>query len=122
MSVKLAAAYPTTFAVLVPPCPALYLNRTGSYMISAEEVRRVGTTPTWFIHAKNDAVVPYDKASVWAHDLLPGSLITLYEDVTWSGVSYPGHWSWIYTARNAPTTDDGISLWTWMSARRLPRG
>ncbi len=121
MSVKLAAAYPTTFAALVPTTPALYLTRTGSYQITADEVRRVGDTPTWFIHAKNDPTIPYDKASVWAHELLPGSLLTLYQDVTWSGVSYNGHWSWIYTARNAPTTDDGTSLWTWMSEQRRGR-
>lgn len=121
MSVKLAAAYPTTFAALVPTAPALYLTRTGSYQITADEVRRVGDTPTWFIHARNDPTIPYDKASVWAHELLPASLLTLYQDVTWSGVSYNGHWSWIYTARNAPTTDDGTSLWTWMSEQRRGR-
>ena len=50
--------------------------------------------------------------------VLPGLLITLYDTVSWSGVAYPGHFSWIYTARNAPTTDAGVSLWTWVSQQR----
>jgi predicted esterase len=116
MSMKLVSAYPNAFAALVPTCPAIYIG--GSYRMTADEVLRLRDTPTWFVHARNDPVVPYAETSVWAHELLPGSLITLYPDVTWSGVTYNGHWSWIYTARNAPTTDDGISLWTWMSEQR----
>ena len=118
MSVKLTAAYPEMVAALVPTCPAFYLNRTGEYTITAAEIQRVGDVPTWFVQSRDDATVPYDKGAAWGHELLPGSLITLYDTVSWSGVAYPGHFSWIYTARNAPTTDAGVSLWTWVSQQR----
>lgn len=118
MSVKLTAAYPDDVAALVPTCPAFFLNRTGAYTITAEEIQRVGDVPTWFVQSKDDATVPYEKAAAWGHELLPGSLLTLYPNVSWSGVSYNGHFSWIYTARNAPTTDSGVSLWTWIAQQR----
>jgi predicted esterase len=117
MTTRLVAAYPDDFASVVVSAPAYYLNRTGTYMIDADEVRRLAGTPTWFVHAKDDTTVPYDRTSVWAHDMLPGSLLSLYDDVTWDGVSYPGHFAWIYTARNAPTTPDGEHLWDWMAGQ-----
>lgn len=118
MSVKLTAAYPDDVAALVPTCPAFFLNRTGEYTITAAEIQRVGDVPTWFVQSKDDATVPYEKGAAWGHELLPGSLLTAYPNVSWSGVSYNGHFSWIYTARNAPTTDAGVSLWSWIAQQR----
>jgi predicted esterase len=115
MSIELVAAYPTTFASLVSVAPAITLVRDPSYSTTAEEVARLADTPTWFIHSRDDGTVPYDRASVWAHELVPGSLLSLYDSVTWGGQTYSGHWSWIYLARNAPTTPDGTSVWEWMS-------
>ena len=40
------------------------------------------------------------------------------EDVTYDGVTYDGHWSWIYVGRNDPTTADGTHIWQWMAAQR----
>ncbi len=117
MATRLVAAYPDDFASVVVSAPAYYLNRTGTYMIDAAEVRRLAGTPTWFVHAKDDATVPHDLTSVWAHDLVPGSLLSSYDGVTWEGVSYPGHFAWVYTARNAPTTPDGQHLWDWMAGQ-----
>ncbi|MFC8922004.1 prolyl oligopeptidase family serine peptidase [Cellulosimicrobium sp. NPDC057127] len=115
MSIELVAAYPATFASLVSVAPAITLNRDPSYRTDAEEVSRLADTPTWFIHSRDDGTVPFDRATVWAHELVPGSLITLYDSVEWGGQTYSGHWSWIYLARNAPTADDGTSVWEWMS-------
>ncbi|MBD8078646.1 prolyl oligopeptidase family serine peptidase [Cellulosimicrobium arenosum] len=115
MSIELVAAYPTTFASLVSVAPAITLFRDPTYRTDAEEVSRLADTPTWFIHSRDDATVPYDRSSVWAHDLLPDSLITLYDSVEWDEQTYPGHFSWIYLAQNDPMTADGTSVWRWMS-------
>ncbi|ROS79131.1 PHB depolymerase family esterase [Cellulomonas sp. PhB143] len=115
MAVELGAAYPETFASVVTAAPALNLFRTGDYLIGADEVVRLADTPTWFIQSRDDATVPFEKASVWAHDLLPGSELTLYDTVTWAGETYPGHWSWIYLAHDDPATARGTHVWEWMS-------
>lgn len=115
MSVKLVSTYPERFAAVVPTCPAIYIPRLGGYLVTEAEVRQLSNTPTWFVQAENDPTVPYPQASLWAHGLVAGSLLTTYPDVTWDGVSYSGHFSWIYTARNAPTTPEGTTLWEWMA-------
>lgn len=120
MTVTMAGRYPTFFAAAVPTAPALFLNRTQQYTVTEEDVLRLNSTPTWFIHAKNDPTIPYNKSSLWAYELLDDARITLYDDVVWDGVEYDGHWSWIYTARNAPSTTIGDSanersLWEWIS-------
>lgn len=120
MTVQMAGRYPTFFAAAVPTAPALFLNRTGEYTVTEDEVLRLNSTPTWFIHAKNDPTVPYEKSSLWAYELLDDARLTLYDNVVRDGVEYNGHWSWIYTARNAPTSSIGASdnersLWEWIS-------
>ena len=85
---------------------------------TADQVLLLKDTPTWLVHAQNDPTVPFDKASQWAYDLLAPSgnvLISLYDNVVWDGVTFNGHWSWIYTAHNDPSTPDGQHLWQWMA-------
>ena len=120
MTVQMASRYPTAFAAIVATCPALYLSRTGQYTTTEEQVLALNSTPTWFIHAKNDTTVPYDKASVWAYELLDDARITLYDNVVWDGYEFPGHFAWVYTARNDPTTAGGLSVWEWL-ARQTAR-
>jgi hypothetical protein len=43
--------------------------------------------------------------------------MTLYDHVIWNGHQFPGHWSWIYVARNDPRID-GTRIWQWMARRR----
>ncbi|WP_251152431.1 PHB depolymerase family esterase [Cellulosimicrobium sp. Marseille-Q4280] len=117
MATRLVAAYPDDFASLAVSAPAYYTG--GTYRIDAAEIAALEGTPTWFVHARNDPTVPYAETSVWAHEQLPGSILSLYDDVTWDGVTYPGHWSWIYQARNAPTTPEGLSLWEWTAQQSL---
>jgi predicted peptidase len=119
MAVQMASRYPTFFAAAVPTCPALYLSRTGQYTVTAEQVLQLNSTPTWFIHAKNDPVVPYQETSLWAYNLLDEALLTAYDNVVWNGYEFNGHWSWIYTARNDPTTDKGRTLWEWMARQTV---
>lgn len=120
MTVQMASRYPTAFAAIVATAPALYLNRTQQYTTTEEQILALNSTPTWFVHARNDATVPYDKASLWAYDLLDEAMLTLYDNVVWNGYEFNGHFSWIYTARNAPTTEKGRTVWEWL-ARQTTR-
>jgi hypothetical protein len=43
--------------------------------------------------------------------------MTLYDRVVWNGHQFPGHWSWIYVARNDPAIN-GTHIWQWMAAQR----
>ncbi|MBK8461361.1 MAG: prolyl oligopeptidase family serine peptidase [Micropruina sp.] len=118
MTLQLAGRYPSFFAADVTTAPALYLNRTGLYTTTAEQLLTLQTTPTWLVHATNDPVVPYDKSSLWAYTLLqPFGNVTLttYDGVVWDGVTYSGHASWIYTARNDPANADGEHVWQWLA-------
>ena len=46
------------------------------------------------------------------------ALLSAYPDVTWDGIRYDGHQSWIYVAHNHPS-HDGRHLWQWMARQRL---
>jgi hypothetical protein len=49
--------------------------------------------------------------------LIPGSLMTLYDQVIWNGHQFNGHWSWIYVARN-DSSIGGIHVRQWMARQR----
>lgn len=115
MTVQMASRYPTFFAADVATCPALYLNRTGQYTTTEEQILKLNSTPTWFVQAKNDTTIPFDKASLWAYNLLDDALLTAYDNVVWDGYEFNGHFAWVYTARNDPTNAAGQTLWEWMA-------
>lgn len=52
---------------------------------------------------------------------MPGALLSAYDHVIWKGVTYSGHWSWIYAANNDPVIK-GTHLWQWMSRQNLTTG
>ena len=85
-------------------------------VITDAELRSI-RTPTWLVTSRDDATVPPEPNTVHAHELVPGSLLTLYETVTWNGYRFPGHWSWIYVARNDPSIN-GTHIWQWMAQQR----
>jgi hypothetical protein len=74
-------------------------------------------TPTWLVASRDDTTVPVEPNTVHAHELIPGSLMTLYDHVIWNGHQFPGHWSWIYVARNDPSIG-GTHIWQWMAQQR----
>ena len=43
--------------------------------------------------------------------------VTLYDHVVWNGIQFPGHWSWIYVARNHPS-NNGTHIWQWMAQQQ----
>jgi predicted esterase len=117
LSLKMTTVYPDLFAASVPVCGVVAsLPPGGPTMITDAELRNIHT-PTWLVAARDDDTVAPEPNTVHAHDLIPGSLMSLYDHVIFNGYQFPGHWSWIYVARNDPSID-GTHIWQWM-ARQL---
>lgn len=115
MSLKMVAEHPEVFATSVPICCGIGA-RDGSdtYFISDAELEAM-TTPTWLVTSADDTVLDAEANTVYAHERIDGSILSLYDSVTWDGNTFPGHWSWIYVARNDPD-HEGASIWEWMAA------
>ncbi|MFJ8690668.1 prolyl oligopeptidase family serine peptidase [Micromonospora wenchangensis] len=117
MSLEMTVAYPDLFAASVPICGVVEpLGGQGPPLVTDAELAAI-RTPTWLVTSLDDDTVPPETNTVHAHDLIPDSLVTLYDQVVWNGYRFPGHFSWIYVARNDPSID-GTHLWQWMSRRR----
>ena len=117
MSLKMTTIYPDLFAASVPICGVVAsLQPGGPTMITDAELTQINT-PTWLVASRDDTTVPPEPNTVHAHDLIPGSLMTLYDHVIWNGYQFPGHWSWIYVARNDPSIDR-THIWQWMARQQ----
>jgi predicted esterase len=117
MTMEMTTLYPDEFAAAVPICGVVAsLTAGGSPLITDDQLSRISTS-TWLIASKDDDTVPPAANTIHAHDLIPGSLMSLYDHVIWDGYQFPGHWSWIYVARNDPSVD-GTHIWQWMAAQR----
>lgn len=117
MSLKMVAEHPEMFASSVPICCGIGpRDGSGTYFISDAELAAM-TTPTWLVAAANDTTLDPEDNTVHAHERIDGSIMSMYDSVTWDGNTFPGHWSWIYVARDDPH-HDGASIWEWMSAAR----
>ncbi|MCO8273714.1 prolyl oligopeptidase family serine peptidase [Actinoplanes sp. TRM 88003] len=113
MSMKMTTVYPRTYASSVPICGVVAGNPP---LIPDAELTAI-TTPTWLVTSLDDTTVNPQANTVHAHDLIPRSRMTLYDNVIWNGHQFPGHWSWIYVARNDPKIA-GTPIWQWMSRQR----
>jgi predicted peptidase len=114
MSMKMTTVYPHRFAASVPICGVVTsLQPGGPPVLTDAELTHIDT-PTWLVASLDDTTVPPQANTIHAHDLIPGSLATLYEHVIWNGHQFPGHWSWIYVARNDPSVN-GTHIWQWMA-------
>ncbi|MGP9537921.1 prolyl oligopeptidase family serine peptidase [Brachybacterium sp. AOP43-C2-M15] len=118
MTLKMVVENPGVFASAVPICGVVreYGDIPGP-LIPDSELASI-TEPTWLITSADDATVDPIANTVHAHELIEGSILSLYDTVTWEGVDYPGHFSWIYAARDDPS-HEGESLWEWTAAQRL---
>jgi len=117
MSLKMTTVYRHLFAASVPICAVVAPLQAGDPpMITDAELKQINT-PTWLVTSLDDTTVPPQPNTIHAHDLIPGSLMTLYDHVIWNGHQFPGHWSWIYVARNDPSID-GTHIWQWMAQQR----
>ena len=119
MTPRLVVDNPGFFAAEVPICPVVTFG--GATMLTDAELASV-KTPTWVVQAKSDDTVPFLANGQHIADTVPGALLSAYDDVTWDGVTYPTHWSWIYVARNAPASDKGQHIWQWMAKQSLKHG
>ncbi|MFI0237824.1 prolyl oligopeptidase family serine peptidase [Streptomyces sp. NPDC016845] len=116
MTMKMTTVYPALFAASVPICGIVTALAAGSApLLPDSELARI-STPTWLVTSADDPVVDARANTVHAHDVIPGSLMTLYDHVVWNGYQYLGHFSWIYVARNDPSID-GTHIWQWMASR-----
>lgn len=108
MTMKMTTVYPGTYAASVPICGVVAGNPP---LIPDPELAAI-RTPTWLVTARDDTTVDPVANTVHAHELIPRSRMTLYDNVIWNGHRFPGHWSWIYVARNE------AGYWQWMSRQR----
>lgn len=117
MSLEMTTVYRDMFAASVPICGVVTpLQPGGAPMIPDAELARI-STPTWLVASLDDDTVDPRANTIHAHDLIPGARMTLYEHVVRDGYQFPGHWSWIYVARNDPSIA-GTHIWQWMSRQR----
>jgi len=117
MTMEMTSLYPHLFAAAVPICGVVdSLEPGGPRLITDTQLRRIDT-PTWLVASRDDDTVPPQANTIHAHDLIPGSLMTLYDHVIWDGYQFPGHWSWIYVARNDPSIR-GTHIWQWMARQQ----
>lgn len=116
MTLKMVAEQPGRFASQVPICGAVS-GPEGTYHLSDDTLRSLAETPTWLVAAANDDTIDAEANTVRFHELIEGSSLSLYPTVEWDGVEYPGHWSWIYVARNDPQ-HEGVRIWEWMAAQQ----
>jgi predicted peptidase len=117
MSLKMTTVYPTSFAASVPICGVVMPRQAGDPPLIPDAELTAISTPTWLVTSRDDTTVDPQGNTVHAHDLIPDSLMTLYDNVTWNGHQFPGHWSWIYVARNDPSIQ-GTHIWQWMAHQR----
>ncbi|GAA2333608.1 prolyl oligopeptidase family serine peptidase [Streptomyces kunmingensis] len=116
MSMKMTTVYPTLFAASVPICGIVTaFPPGGAPLLPDSELARI-STPSWLVTSADDPVVDPQANTVHAHDVIPGSLMTLYDHVVWNDYQFLGHFSWIYVARNDPRID-GRHIWQWMAAQ-----
>jgi predicted peptidase len=116
MSLKMTTVYPATFAASVPICGVVTGPQAGEPPLIPDAELAAISTPTWLVASRDDTTVDPGANTVHAHDLIPRSTMTLYDHVVWDGYQFPGHWSWIYVARNDPS-DGGTHLWQWMARK-----
>ena len=117
MTMEMTSVYRDLFAAAVPICGVVESLEPGGPPLLTDAQLEAIDTPTWLVASRDDPVVPPEPNTVHAHDLIPGSLMTLYDHVIWNGHQFNGHWSWIYVARNDPTIN-GTHIWQWMADQR----
>lgn len=109
-------AAPELFAAAFPICAA--------YTPTDEDIEKVKDIPMWIVHSSDDSVVIAEDTSTVAYNKLKAVganvIYSLYDNVSIDGVTYHGHWSWIYLLKNMPKTEEGVTVMEWISNHSLP--
>jgi predicted esterase len=117
MTMKMTTLYRNLFASSAPICGVVQpLTAGGPRLITDAELSAI-RTPTWLVASRDDTTVPPKPNTELAHDLIRDSEMTLYDNVTWNGYTFNGHWSWIYVAHNDPRLRR-TRIWQWMAGQR----
>ena len=119
LTMKMSALYHDVFAAAVPICGVVKGFPTAADVSLTDAELKSIVTPSWLVCAASDTTVPPVDNSVPAHALIKGSILTEDPTVLWQGVTYPGHWSWIYVARNDPKNAQGQHVMQWMASKKL---
>ena len=114
MTMEMTSVYPDFFAAAVPICGVVQSLEPGGPRLLTDAQLAAIRTPSWLVASADDTTVPPQDNTVLAHSLIPGSELTLYDHVIWNGYQFPGHWSWIYVARNNPSIG-GEHIWQWIA-------
>jgi pimeloyl-ACP methyl ester carboxylesterase len=118
LTMEMTSLYPDLFAAAVPICGVVRNFPTPGVDVLTDDQLKGIRTPTWLVCAKSDTTVPPVDNSEVAAALIPGAIFTEYDTVTLNGITYPGHWSWIYVARNDPNYRRK-HVWQWMASKKL---
>ena len=127
MTMLLIRDNPGFFAAAFPTCEGLADN-----MITETDLRNIAKTPTWFVAAKTDTVLPPNDYAVPTYNRLKGLGANvhfsyfdnvlddsgMYKKADGSPYEYMGHWSWIYVYNDkCEETVNGITtkLFQWMA-------
>jgi predicted peptidase len=117
MTMEMTSVYRHLFAAAVPICGVVESLDPGGPPVLTDAQLKTIDTPSWLVASRDDPTVAPGPNTIHAHDLIPGSLMTLYDHVIWNGYQFSGHWSWIYVARNDPSIN-GTHIWQWMAEQR----
>lgn len=119
MTTRMAIENLDLFAAVVPTCPAIDVAADrGGVETTDAEIQSLKDQNIWLVQSKDDTTVLEKDCAGRMAALLDNAIYTPYETVTVDGVAYPGHWSWIYTARNMPTYN-GQTLFEWTANQKL---
>ena len=115
---EMTSLYHDLFAAAVPICGVVRnFPNPGNVVLTDAQLMSI-KTPSWLVCSADDPVVPPVDNTIRASNLIPGAILSEYEHVIWNGITYVGHWSWIYVARNNPQ-HHGQHIWQWMASKRL---
>jgi predicted peptidase len=118
LTMEMTSLYHDLFAAAVPICGVVKnFPNPGDVVLTKAQLKSI-KTPSWLVCAASDTTVPPVDNSIPAHALIRRSILTEYPTVTRNGITYNGHWSWIYVARNDPQYQ-GQHIWQWMASQRL---
>jgi len=108
-------AKPELFAAAFPVCAAYAPTEADAQLIAENDL------PVWVVYSTDDTTVNPDefpRASVAALEAADADVrVTEFENVTEDGITYNGHYSWIYVYNNHVADENGTTIMEWMAAQ-----